>query len=258
MPADTTLRAAGFDCLKPPVLHHAVALQAWLVDRIKRAALRQLHASRAGERLLLRLYLVGEESSEQALQRELRAHAPDWLVAQLDQHLADEQLHARLFAEAINARDGDAQAVARRDGDDGEAEPAPQPDWLSRRKLGQWQDMMRRHAPHFAAGALVPAYAIGLSAEQMAARILQRHCALIGPGHALYPLLSRVMGDEERHIRLCSHTLQRCVAVSEQAHLVQLMREVRRTERSFGVTGAVGMWLAGVALRLRAALRTDA
>jgi hypothetical protein len=29
------------------------------------------------------------------------------------------------------------------------------------------------------------------------------------------------------------------------------MREVRDTERGFGVTGALGMWIAGVALRLR-------
>lgn len=235
---------AGFGCLAPPRLRGWPALQARIVHHLKRAALRQLHASNAGEMLLLRFYLVGEESSEQALQRELRVDPPDWLARQLDQHLADEQLHARLFAEAIVQRGGSAQAAAS-------PEEAPRPDWFSRRKLARWQQLIRRHAPHFAHGGLVPAYAIGLSAEQMASRILQRHCALIGPEHALHPLLSRVLADEDRHIRLCSHTLQRCVAPHEEARLAQLMREVRDTERGFGITGAAGMWLAGVALRLR-------
>jgi hypothetical protein len=244
MDAETSLPTAGFDCLAPPQLSGWPALQARLVHRIKRAALRQMHASRDGEVLLLRLYLVGEESSEQALQRELRTSAPDWLTRQLDQHLADEQLHARLFAAAIVERGGTAQAAAS-------PEEAPQPDWLSRRKLARWQSLIRRHAPHFSHGGLVPAYAIGLSAEQMASRILQRHCALIGPQHVLHPLLTRVLADEDRHIRLCSHTLQRCVAPHEEARLIQLMREVRDTERGFGITGALGMFAAGLALRLR-------
>jgi len=234
--------AAGFDCLAPPLLRGWPALQAKLVHHVKRAALRQLHASRAGEILLLRLYLVGEASSEQALQHELRSAAPEGLARQIDQHLADEQLHARLFAEAIAERGGPAP------------ETQPQrPDWFSRRKLARWQRLIRRHAPHFAHGALVPAYAIGLSAEQMASRILARHCALIGPAHALHPLLARVQADEERHVRLCSRTLQRCcVAPQERARLARLMDEVRAVERGFGVTGALGMALAGLALRLAA------
>jgi hypothetical protein len=248
MDADVSPPSAGFNCLAPPQWRGWPALQAWLVHRIKRAALRQMHASRAGEVLLLRLYLVGEESSEQALQRELRTCAPDWLARQLDQHLADEQLHARLFAEAIVERGGAARAATPLEE---ASEQAPQPDWLSRRKLARWQRLIRRHAPHFSHGGLVPAYAIGLSAEQMASRILQRHCALIGPRHALHPLLTRVLADEDRHIRLCSHTLQRCVAPHEEARLAQLMHEVRDTERGFGVTGALGMYVAGLALRLR-------
>ena len=233
----------GFDCLAVPALHGWPALQATLVHHIKRAALRHLHASRAGERWLLRLYLAGEEASQQALQREMRADAPDWLARQLEQHLADEQLHAHLFAEAIGSRGQRGQAGVPR--------PTPQPDWLSRRKLKRWHALMSRYSPHFAAGAFVPAYAIGLAAEQTAARILQRHCDLIGPDNALHPLLFRVLGDEERHTRLCIHTLQCCVAAHEQARLAQLMCEIRTNDRRFGLAGATGMWVVGVALRLR-------
>ena len=256
MDTDATLPAAGsaatppaalvasLDGLLPPALQGWPALQARLVHHVKRAALRQLHASRAGERLLMRLYLAGEESSEQALQRQMRANAPAWLLRQCDQHLADEERHARLFAQAIAARGGARPAGTAH-------EPAAQPDWLSRRKLARWQSLIQRHAPHFGAGALVPAYAIALAAEQTAVRILERHCDLIGPGHALHALLSGVLADEQRHTRMCSHTLQRCVAPHEQAHLAQLLREARANERRFGVTGAIGMWIAGVGLRLR-------
>ncbi len=196
-----------------------------------------------GRALLLRLYLVGEESSEQALQRELRAAAPDWLERQLDQHLADEQLHARLFAEAIAERGGRARAGAI----DGEQ---PRPDWFSRRKLARWQALIRRHAPHFAHGGLVPAYAIGLAAEQMASRILERHCAPIGPAHALHPLLARVWADEQRHDAAVQPHAAALRGAARAARLAQLMDEVRAIERGFGITGALGMWCAGAALRL--------
>ncbi len=226
-------------CLQVPPLRGWPAWQARLVDRIKRAALRQLHASAAGERLLLRIYLIGEEATEIALQRELIGARPDWLARQMDQHLADEQRHAQAFAAALAARGG--------------RHVPSQPDWLSRRKIAQWQGLAQRHAGKFSSGLLVPAFAIGLCAEQMATRVLQRHCALIGRQHPLHPLLSGVLADEDRHVRLCARTLARMVAPLEQPALAALLREIRTIDRSYGVTGAIGMYLAGLALRLRRA-----
>ncbi|MDC8757090.1 hypothetical protein [Janthinobacterium fluminis] len=234
MPAD-----AAPASLQVPPLRGWPRLQAQLVHHIKRAALRQLHASAAGERLLLRMYLIGEEATEIALQRELIGERPDWLARQMDQHLADEQRHARAFAAALAER--------------GARGAADEPDWLSRRKIAQWRRLAAHHAERFAAGLLVPAFAIGLCAEQMATRVLQRHCELIGPHHPLHPLLSGVLADEDRHVRLCSHTLARLVAPQEQPALAALLREIRGIDRAYGVSGAIGMYLAGAALRLRPA-----
>lgn len=212
------------------------------VDLIKRAALRQLHATRAGERLLLRIYLIGEIATEQTLQQELLAQRPAWLVRQMDQHLAEEQAHARAFASALSERGGKAAL-------DGDA--PPKPDWLSRRKIAQWNRLAERHAVHFAGGLLVPAFAVGLCAEQMASRVLSRHCSVIGPHHPMHPLLDRVLADEARHVRLCGHTLSRLVLSHERDALATLLHEVRAIDRAWGVTGALGMWFAGVALRWR-------
>ena len=123
---------------------------------------------------------------------------------------------------------------------------------LSRTKIGRWQRIARRHAPHFQQGVLVPAYAIGLCAEQMAERVLSRHRAVLPADHPLQPLLARVLHDEGKHVRLCMRTLSLSVSEAEMPHLQRLLAEARAVDRSFGVSGAVGMYLAGVWLRLRA------
>lgn len=82
-------------------------------------------------------------------------------------------------------------------------------------------------------------------------RVLARHCATIGDAHPLYPLLSRVLADETRHVRLCSDTLRRLVAPSEAAHLAVLLDEIRAIEAGFGVTGALAMVAAGWLQSLR-------
>lgn len=214
-------------------------LQAWLVDRIKRAALRQLHASRAGELLLLRVYLIGEEATEKTLQHELMPTAPAWLQRQVDQHLREEQEHSELFAAAMRERGMQPPAELR-------------PDWLSRAKIRRWQRIARRHAPHFQQGVLVPAYAIGLCAEQMAERVLTRHRAVLPADHSLQPLLARVLHDEGKHVRQCMRILSLSVSEAEMPHLQRLLAEARAVDRSLGVSGAIGMYLAGVWLRLRA------
>jgi hypothetical protein len=222
----------GFTCLATPKAQGLGAVQARWVDRIKRAALARLHRSQRGERLLLRMYLAGEDATERALLEELLPQSPDWLERQVEQHLADERRHVTLFSEALRAV-----------GDDGETRLAP--DWLSRRKIQRWQRLAHRYAKHFEHGLLVPAYATGLCAEQMAERVLSRHCAVIGPEHGFYPLLSRVLADEKAHVRLCEHTLRRIVGPQETNHLRTLLAEIRTIESGFGVTGALAMYVAG-------------
>ena len=147
--------------------------------------------------------------------------------------------HSELFAAAMRERGMQPPAELR-------------PDWLSRAKIGRWQRIARRHAPHFQQGVLVPAYAIGLCAEQMAERVLRRHCAVLPADPPLQPLLARVLHDEGKHVRLCMRTLSLSVSEAEMPHLQRLLAEARAVDRSFGVSGAVGMYLAGVWLRLRA------
>ncbi|KML62678.1 hypothetical protein VL15_02270 [Burkholderia cepacia] len=228
-----------FDCLDAPVPRGVARARAYLVDRIKRAALRQLHRSPHGERWLLRMYLIGEEATECALHEDWTGQPPDWLAPRIEQHLADEHRHAAAFADALRARG---------------VTPSTAPhelDWLSRRKIIRWRRLAQRHAPHFAQGKLVPAYAAGLCAEQMAMRVLARHCETIGAAHPLYPLFARVLADETRHVRLCSDTLRRLVAPSEAAHLAALLDEIRAIEAGFGVTGALAMYAAGWLQSLR-------
>lgn len=229
-----------------PALSGWPAWQARWVDALKRNAVVDLHASKAGERLLLRMYLAGEQATEIALRHQSFDNRPEWLVHQMAQHLAEEQGHALAFEGALAACGG------------GQHTAPAQPDWLSRWKIRRWQSAARRFSPHFVQGALVPAFAIGLCAEQMATRVLTRHCQAIGPHHPMHRLLSGVLADEARHVRLCQHTLARLVEPGEQAALSRLLAQVRAVDRAFGVSGALGLWLAGKLLRWFGAVRLAA
>ncbi len=222
-----------------PPQHGWPRLQSWLVDRVKRAALRQLHASRAGELLLLRIYLIGEEATEKTLQHELMPTPPEWLERQVQQHLQEEQGHSEAFAAAMRARGVEPQTPLL-------------PDRLSQAKIRRWHDIAQAYAPQFGQGLLVSAYVIGLCAEQMAERVLARHCKVLAVEHPLYPLLTRVLSDERKHVRLCQRTLNRIVRPEEQPQLQRMLAEARAVDRAWGVSGALAMYLAGIGLRLRA------
>ena len=212
--------------------------QKW-VDRIKRAALRHLHASAAGEALVLRIYLCGEEATELTIPPGLdtaAAACPDWLRRQIEHHLEEEKGHARAFAAALAERGASAAGL--------------RPDLISRWKIARWHAISHRYHGQFGAGPLVAAYAVGLCAEQMACRVLQRHCEVLDTRNPLYPLLTRVLGDEQRHVRLCRATLMRLTAPDEGATLARLMAELRRVEWSFAVTAALGMYVAALGIRL--------
>lgn len=230
---------ADSSCLDVPELHGWQKWRASAVDRIKRKALEQLHRSTGGEALLLRMYLVGEEATECALLEDWTQEAPLRLQQQIESHLADERQHARAFASALGAR---GHAVPQAPGQ-------TQPDRLSQSKIAKWRKLSQRYAPQFAHGLLVPAYATGLCAEQMAQRVLSRHCDVIGAQHAMYPLLSRVLGDERRHVQLCQQTLRTLVQPSEMPALARMLAEVRAIDASFGISGALAMYAAGIFYR---------
>ncbi|WP_233161635.1 MULTISPECIES: hypothetical protein [unclassified Achromobacter] len=243
----------AYACLQAMPPRGWARVQAMLVDRIKRAALRRLHASTAGEILLLRMYLIGEESTEQALQDDwMPTDAPQWLSRQSAQHLAEERQHVLAFADAIAQRGGTTGSTAA------DSVTESEPDWLSRRKIARWKRLGQRHAPHFSHGVLVPAYAIGLCAEQMGVRVLRRHCDTIGAEHPLHRLLAGVLDDESRHVRLCMHTLKRIVTQEELPRLEALLQEIRRIERGFGISGSIGMYLAGWACAWKSRPRVTA
>lgn len=226
-----------YACLAEPEVRGLSHLQAYLVDRIKRAAIRQLHATPRGDRFLLGMYLNGEEASQQILHEKLNLNPPAWLARQIHQHLAEEHIHVELFAQALGVT---ARCRANHSVFTGLG-------WL---KLARWRLLTAHYQSQFAYGVLVPALATALCAEQMASRVLRRHCDTIGTQHPRYPLLSRVLADEQRHVLLCTHTLQRLVTPVEEAALARLLRRARAIDASFGTCGALAMLAAGVFHRM--------
>lgn len=234
--ADPASGHTGFDCLAEPPLCGIRRTQAYLVDHIKRAALRQLHRSPRGERLLLRMYLMGEAQAVK-LHGAWAGEPPAWAAPHIGQHVADERHHVAAFTRALKAH----------------GEPAPaacEPDAISRRKIARWQQLARQYAPRFAQGAFVPIYATCLCEEQMAVRVLTRHDAVIGVNHPLSPLISRVLADETRHVQFCMMMLQRLVVPPETPTLTALLAKVRAIDAGFGITGALAMYAAGLCYRL--------
>lgn len=240
MGEEEPFQADVFQCLDAPVLQGWQRWRADKVDRIKRAAIAQLHHSQGGEALLLRMYLVGEEATECALMEDWSQHAPEWLQQQVAQHLADERHHANAFAKALRARGHEVV----------QAQGQTEPDRLSQAKIERWKKLSQRYATQFRQGLLVPAYATGLCAEQMALRVLSRHCDVIGTQHAMHPLLARVLSDEKRHVQLCQSTLKKLVEPAEIPALEKLLAEVRVIDASFGISGALAMYGAGVFYRI--------
>lgn len=236
----SAVNVAGFQCLEVPTLQGLQKWRANMVDRIKRSALHQLHCSRGGEMLLLRMYLVGEEATECALLEDWTQEAPQWIQQQVAQHLTDERHHARAFAQELRLR---GSVVS-------EAAGTAQPDRISLGKIMKWRKLSLDYAPRFTQGLLVPAYATGLCAEQMAMRVLKRHCDLIGDQHAMHPLLARVLSDEIRHVQQCQDMLKKLVEPTEIPALERLLFSIRAIDASFGITGALGMYAAGIFYRV--------
>jgi rubrerythrin len=208
----------------------------FLLEAIKRPALRVLHLTPAGEGLIVRLYLEAEQHAERAAPWERwLASGPRWLRAWLEQHRAEERRHAALFAAHLAAL--------------GQTRPAARGfDWVSRRKLRALHGLIERFGPRFAAGPVVAALAVALRMEEMGVRVFNRHVEVLeqtAPAARLLPVLRAVRADERRHARACSAALRRLVLPAESADLEELLRRIDRTERRAGVWGALAMFVAG-------------
>ncbi|MNY82181.1 hypothetical protein D3C86_2241390 [compost metagenome] len=62
-----------------------------------------------------------------------------------------------------------------------------------------------------------------------------------------------MLNDERKHVRMCMRTLGLSVAEHELPRLQQMLAEARAVDRAWGVSGALGLYLIGLALRLRPA-----
>ena len=229
----------------------ASVAQAFLVDRIKRKAVLELHRTAAGEAALLEMYLAGESLPESdRMFGELARLAPPWLAAQLAGQEVDERRHADLLRARI-AELGEA----------GEGGERRQQMALAAFKLGRLTRLVDAFESEFEAGRVVPLVAVVLTLERTLARVMRRHRDALesaaGPRQTA-DLLSAILNDETRHVRDCERALDRLVRPVEKLSIARLMDEAESVDRSFGVTGAVGMLALGVALRCVATVRRAA
>lgn len=212
------------------------------VDAIKCRALRLLHKSRQGELLLLRLYFLAEGAAVSGITNDVRPlPMPEWMVPVNIQHMQEEGQHIKLFSEAITARGGQVPKDRSLD-------------WLSRRKVGKWLAIAQHYRSQFAWDKLVPACAVVMCAEQMAMRILERHCRAIAPQHPLYALLSRVWSEETQHVNTFAEVLNKLVRPEEQADFCAMLAEIRRVERAWSLTTAAGLYAMACTSLCQAAL----
>jgi hypothetical protein len=221
--------------------------QARGVERVKRRAIRALHQTPRGEALLLQIYLWAEEGAESEALGELRGEDPAWLRKQVESHLADERKHAGWLRERL-AEIGMPVSSEQ-----------AQIDRLSRTKLDRLRRLCLGRAPRFRQGLRVPTMAVAYRMEAMGVRVMERHAselrAMESVRHAdayrpTRELLERILKDERCHVAGCKGALAKLTTAEEQAELEQLLEEIDKIERAFGLTGAMGLWLAGQALKL--------
>ena len=223
--------------------------QAWLVDLVKRRALRSLHATSRGEALLLEAYLWAEEGAEGAILDDLRSAAlPPWLANQVARHADDEARHASLLRDRLSELGG--------------ARGLPV-DRLSRWKLRALERIVLGSACGFREGQKVPLFAVAFRMEAMGVRVLERHlevCATLearaGKALATRAVLAGIAADERRHVLACERTLLGLVDAAELPLLVEILHRIDKVERAFGISSSIALWVSGGYFQvLRAAQR---
>jgi hypothetical protein len=236
-------------------------VRAFLVDRIKRRALEELHRTATGETAVLEGYLSAERLPEaEALFRELAGAGPEWLREQLAVHATDEARHARLLEERLAALRGASAGAGAGGTEAGFVAVSPG-------KLRMLRALVDRWAAEFAGGRAVALLGVALALERMGVRVMSRHLDVLRAAeireHRKQPTaatLESILRDEKRHVRDCERALDRLIQPGERLALARLLDEADRITAAFGVTGAMGMLVLGVALRgveaVRGAART--
>jgi uncharacterized radical SAM superfamily Fe-S cluster-containing enzyme len=248
------LPSTGMTAAMKRVKSLAVKIQASIVDAVKRRALRTLHSTRAGEVLMLRLYLWAEETSEsEALERVAASTPAAWLREQLVRHRDDEQRHAVLFRARLEAFGASSSALG------GHA------DRLARGRLKRLERLGSAAAASFREGGAVPLLAIVERMEAMGVRVMHRHVDVLerleaeGRGSPqTRALLEAVLTDERGHLSKCARALEKLVASDERPALEALRERIDAVERSFGVSEALGLFALAQALKARGVSRSAA
>jgi hypothetical protein len=216
------------------------------VDVVKRSAIPLLHRSPEGEALLMRIYLAGEEQSEQPFLARCTDDLPPVLRPWAARHRSDEIRHATLFRARIEALTGEAPRAMRLGG-------------VSQWKLARFAmlaDEGARVLGHPWAGH----YAVAWREERMAARVLERHVRVLearGSKAESLPLLRRVLADERAHVAMCERALGVLVPAERRGALAGLVGRIDHVDRAFGLLGALGLFLTGAFLCARRAVESS-
>lgn len=221
----------------------------WLLERVKRPALRLLHRTRAGEAVLVRIYLFAEEHAERAvLLDDVVLGAPAWLSRWLSVHREEEARHAQLFRHHLRELGVTPKDAA------GRIDP------VSRYKLWRLLRLVRASAGRFDQGALVPALIVAGVMEEMGARVFARHVEVLqarGAPSPLLEILRTALADERRHARACARSVEKLTWPSERDAAADVYRRAHRIERQFGVTGALLLLFTGAFLCIRDAIASS-
>jgi rubrerythrin len=212
------------------------------LEAVKRPAISTLHRSSRGERLILRMYLEGEEHAEHAVLLDAqRTPMPRWLEKWLEHHQADEARHASLLRTRLRELTGeDVETTGHMD---------PVSRWKTRRLLR----LANEWAARFEQGHVVPLLAVAWRMERMAVRVFERHIDVLERGGSTSPtldLLRELLADEKRHAAAMQRSLIRLTTVPEWDDVQLLVARIDGVERSFGITGAVIMLTMGALYRL--------
>lgn len=222
----------------PPLTKRA-KIQNWLIHHIKSHAVKLMQKSVKGEVFLLKVYEIGESSAEIFMPdtpENICKELPDWVLPQLQRHMNDEVRHSTLLQVRIDELTRAHPKL--------KFNTLDQKHWQA--KYQATEALEKKWRGKFKAGPIVFTYAFAWCIEIMVDRVLTRHKAQLQEDHALNPLLTEIINDEQHHIKLCQKILTQFIAPDEVDSLYQLIQEILIIEGKLGVTTAIGLWFLGL------------